>query len=71
MKYEAKYEEQAANFVKFIQILASDEKALASFESYLSRHFDTWLKEHARTPENIVFDMFLRSKYMLKCRKLK
>lgn len=56
MKYGAKYENLAADFTKYIQVLANDEEALANFESYLSYHFDTWLKRYASTPEEIVFE---------------
>ena len=52
-----KYENLAADFVKYIQMLANDEETLMNFESYLSYHFKTWMTKYAGTPEGIVSEI--------------
>lgn len=59
---ERQYAEEARQFCAAIKKLAANETALENFESYLSMHFDKWLKMFANTPENIVeeFESFAK-----------
>ena len=50
-------EKLAQEFCSAIRNLADDEEALNNFESYLSYHFDTWLKEFASTPEGLTSEL--------------
>lgn len=45
--------ELAEKFVQAISLMASKEDNLFNFQSYLSQHFDVWLKKFAYTPEGI------------------
>lgn len=53
MKATRKYENEARTFCEAIKLLAENDEALENFETYLSYHFETWLKNYANTPESI------------------
>jgi hypothetical protein len=44
------FEKEAEIMKNAILAFAEDREALENFESYLSYHFDEWLKRYARTP---------------------
>ena len=50
--------ENAKRFCAAIRILANNPDAIQNLESYLSNHFDIWLKEYANTPENITSELW-------------
>ena len=52
-----KYEKQAAEFCEAIRTLANNTENLENLESYLSYHFEKWLKTWANSPENIAAEM--------------
>lgn len=52
-----KYEKQAAEFCKAIRTLANNTENLENLESYLSCHFEKWLKAWANTPEGLAAEM--------------
>ena len=47
----------AKSFVNAIKELASDTKKLDNLESYLSKHFDIWIKKYANTPSGIIYEL--------------
>lgn len=47
------YEQEAAEFCNAIKRLAENPDSLENLESYLSGHFQFWLKKFADKPENI------------------
>ncbi len=51
------YEEQAIQFCEAIRTLANKPENLNNLESYLTYHFDKWLKTWANSPENIAAEM--------------
>ena len=51
------YAEEARQFCAAIKKIASNETALENFESYLSMHFDTWLKVYADYPGGITDEL--------------
>lgn len=54
---ERQYAEEARQFCAAIKKLAANETALENFESYLSMHFDKWLKVYANCPEGITDEL--------------
>lgn len=50
-------EELAHEFCAAIKKLASNEDAINNMESYLSYHFDSWMKKWAYDPESITFEL--------------
>lgn len=50
MMVERKYEKEAATVTKAIKKMAADEVLLENFESYLSIHFEAWMKKYAADP---------------------
>ena len=52
-----KYEKQAAEFCEAIRTLANNTENLENLESYLSYHFEKWLKTRANTPEGLAAEM--------------
>ena len=52
-----KYEKQAAEFCEAICTLADNTRNLENLESYLSYHFEKWLKTFANTPEGLAAEM--------------
>ena len=54
---ERHYEKEARRFCKAIKTLAENQSSLDNLESYLSSHFDEWLKKFANTPEDIACEM--------------
>ena len=46
-------EENAVILCNAIRTFAGDDEALSNFESYLSRHFDVWMKKYASYPEGL------------------
>lgn len=54
---ERQYPEEARQFCAAIKKLAANETALENLESYLSMHFDTWLKNYAYCPEGIADEL--------------
>jgi len=52
-----KYAEEARQFCAAIKKLAANEAALENFESYLSMHFDKWLKQYADYPGGITYEL--------------
>ena len=49
--------EAAALFCESIKKLAARPENLENLESYLSRHFETWLNKFAYDPENLACEM--------------
>lgn len=47
---ETPFEKEAETMKNAILAFAEDREALENFESYLSYHFDAWMKKYARTP---------------------
>lgn len=56
MKKE-KYTKCAKQFCKAIKTLAEKPDNLGNLESYLSRHFDGWLRKFAATPEDLAAEL--------------
>lgn len=54
---ERNYEELANLFCASIKKLASNEDAINNMESYLSYHFDSWMKKWAHDPEGITGEL--------------
>ena len=52
-----KYEKQAVEFCEAIRTLANNTENLENLESYLSYHFEKWLKTWANTPEGLAAEM--------------
>lgn len=50
-------EEYARRFCKAIKTLAEKPANLDNLESYLSKHFNEWLRKFASTPEDMVAEM--------------
>lgn len=50
-------EECAVMFVNAIKELATKQDNLDSLESYLSNHFDVWMKEFANTPSGLASEL--------------
>lgn len=50
---ERPFEAEARIVAAAIMELAANESALDNFESYLSRHFKSWLAKFANDPENM------------------
>lgn len=46
-------EECAKVFVEAIKEMASKPDNLDNFESYLSHHFDVWMRNYANSPEGL------------------
>lgn len=51
------YEEIAGEFIEAIKELASKPENLNNLESYLSYHFETWLRTYGTKPENITKEL--------------
>ena len=49
--------ECATIFINAIKELAEKPENLENLESYLSFHFDEWMKKYASTPENLVCEI--------------
>ena len=49
--------ELANEFIKAIETIANKPENLENFKSYLTYHFDTWLKLYANTPETITAEL--------------
>jgi hypothetical protein len=52
-----KYEKEATLFIEVIKTLSQKQENLENLESYLSRHFKTWLKRYANTPDGIIYEL--------------
>ena len=52
-----KYEKQAAEFCEAIRTLANNTENLENLESYLSHHFEKWLKTWANSPASLAEEM--------------
>ena len=52
-----KYEKQAAEFCEAICTLANNTENLENLESYLSYHFEKWLKTWANSPASLAEEM--------------
>ena len=50
-------EKLAQELCNAIRKLAADEDSLNNFESYLTYHFDTWIKKWANTPEGLTCEL--------------
>lgn len=50
-------EKSAAVFVNAIKTIASRPENLANLESYLTYHFDVWLRRWASTPADMAAEM--------------
>ena len=57
MANERPYEAEAASVYCSIKKLAESEESLSNLESYLSMHFDTWLKQWAYDPETFAAEL--------------
>ena len=49
--------ECAEMFCKAIKQLVENPVNLSNMESYLSHHFDVWMREYANDPENLAAEM--------------
>lgn len=47
----------ALDFVQAIRTIAEKPQNMDNLESYLSHHFDTWLRTYANTPEGMAAEM--------------
>ena len=54
---ERKYEKTAQVFVKAIKMLAEKPENLDNLESYLSQHFEVWMRKYANTPNDITYEL--------------
>lgn len=54
---ERNYEELAHLFCKAIKKLARNKDAINNMESYLSYHFDSWMKKWAYDPDSITGEL--------------
>lgn len=54
---ERQYAEEARQVCAAIKKLAANEAALDNLESYLSIHFDEWLKSYADYPGGITYEL--------------
>jgi hypothetical protein len=52
-----KYEKEATLFIEAIKTLSQKQENLQDLESYLSHHFETWLKRYANTPNGIIYEL--------------
>lgn len=50
---ERPFEEEARIMAEAIKEMVKNESALDNFESYLSRHFKSWLSKFAYDPESM------------------
>ena len=57
MSIERPFETEAASVYCSIKKLAESEEALSNLESYLSMHFDQWLKQWAYDPETFAAEL--------------
>lgn len=55
-------ERNAEKVAEAIKRLAEEPAALENFKSYLTRHFSTWLKEYASTPDGLANELEAFSK---------
>ena len=51
------YRTQAEALCKALKKLTNNEDNLNNFESYLSYHFDIWLKQYANTPNGVISEI--------------
>lgn len=54
---ERPFESEAASVYCSIRKLVENPDALDNFESYLSMHFDTWLKQYADDPAGFAHEL--------------
>lgn len=47
----------AKAFCQAIVEMANSENALANFESYLSQHFEKWVKKYANDMEGLTYEL--------------
>lgn len=61
----ARQEEYAKRLCEAIRRMAASPNAIAAFESYLSRHFNSWINDRAWYPSGMVdeFELFAYSDY--------
>ena len=52
-----RYEKEAKIFTNAIKEIAKKPENINNLESYLSRHFSSWLKKYANDPENMAEEM--------------
>lgn len=52
-----RYKEEAREFIQVLQALVGNQDRLENLESYLSYHFDLWLRKYANTPEDITAEL--------------
>jgi hypothetical protein len=52
-----KYKKEAALFIEAIKTIAQKEENIENLESYLSIHFDTWMRKFASTPKSITAEL--------------
>lgn len=50
-------EKLAHEFIEAIRTIAEKSENLDNFESYLSNHFEAWMKEYANTPETLTAEI--------------
>lgn len=50
-------EENAKLTVEAIRHFAKNPESLDNFESYLSRHYDTWMKKYAHDPDGLTAEL--------------
>lgn len=49
--------QNAERVAEAIKRLAESPEALDNFKSYLTHHFDAWLKEYASTPDGLAAEL--------------
>lgn len=52
-----RYENEAKIFVNAIMKIAGKSENMENLESYLSKHFKTWIEKYANTPEEMAGEM--------------
>ena len=52
-----RYQEQAKALCNALKAMTNNEYSIENFESYLSYHFDTWLRMYANTPDDMTAEI--------------
>lgn len=56
------FEKEARKIAGTIRAFAESPDAIDNFESYLSMHFDSWMKDYAGTPAKMASEFAIFSK---------
>ena len=58
-------EKTAHAFITAIKTLAEKPENLDNLESYLSHHFDVWMKKYASNPQDITYELMAFADMMI------